>query len=161
MKKYLAVALGLCSVVALTSCKSQESAYKKAYEKAKQQQVAVQQQPQTQTTVAVQPTQPATTVKTTPSVSTADANVRSESVQLIDGAGLKTYSVVCGSFSLKANAQGLQQKLKDAGYEAQIVLNPSNKFYRVVATTYDDLSSAVSSRNKLRGTYPDAWLLRK
>ena len=132
--------------------------YKKAYEKAKQQQTVEQQQPQ-QTTVAVQPTQPATTVTTTPAPTHADANVRSESVQLIDGAGLKTYSVVCGSFSLKANAQGLQQKLKNQGYEAQIALNPQRKFYRVIATTFDDLSSAVSSRNKLRNSYSDAWLL--
>ena len=109
MKKYVAIALSLFTAIAFTSCKSQESAYKKAYEKAKQQQTVEQQQPQ-QTTVAVQPTQPATTVTTTPAPTHADANVRSESVQLIDGAGLKTYSVVCGSFSLKANAQGLQQK---------------------------------------------------
>ena len=146
MKKYVAIALSLFT------------AYKKAYEKAKQQQTVEQQQPQ-QTTVAVQPTQPATTVTTTPAPTHADANVRSESVQLIDGAGLKTYSVVCGSFSLKANAQGLQQKLKNQGYEAQIALNPQRKFYRVIATTFDDLSSAVSSRNKLRNSYSDAWLL--
>ncbi len=160
MKKYVAIALSLCTAVAFTSCKSQESAYKKAYEKAKQQQTVEQQQPQQQTTVAVQPTQPATTVTTAPTTSTENANVRSENLTLIDGAGLKKYSVVCGSFSLKANAQGLQQKLKNQGYDAQIALNPQRKFYRVIATTYDDLSSAVSSRNKLRGTYADAWLLR-
>lgn len=157
MKKYVAIALSLCTAIAITSCKSQESAYKKAYEKAKQQQTAEQQQPQ-QTTVAVQPTAPAVTAPTTTPTHT-DANVRSESVQLIDGAGLKTYSVVCGSFSLKANAQGLQKTLKSKGYEAQIALNPERKFYRVIATTYDDLSSAVASRNKLRATYADAWLL--
>lgn len=156
MKKYVAIALSLCTAIAFTSCKSQESAYKKAYEKAKQQQNVEQQQPQ-QTTVAVQPTQPATTV--TPAPANESANVRSESLQLIDGAGLKKYSVVCGSFSLKANAQALQNKLKEKGYEAQIALNPQRKFYRVIATTYDDLGSATASRNKLRGTYSDAWLL--
>lgn len=158
MKNYVAIALSLCTAIAITSCKSQESAYKKAYEKAKQQQTAEQQQQPQQTIVAVQPTAPAVTAPaTTPTH--ADANVRSESVQLIDGAGLKTYSVVCGSFSLKANAQGLQKTLKSKGYEAQIALNPQRKFYRVIATTYDDLSSAVASRNKLRATYADAWLL--
>lgn len=160
MKKYAAIALSLCTAIAFTSCKSQESAYKKAYEKAKQQQAAVQQQPRTQPTVAVQPTQP--TVTTAPATRTpthAEANVRTENVQLVDGTGLKTYSVVCGSFSLKANAQGLQQKLKNAGYASQIALNPQRKFYRVIAATFDDLNSAVSSRNKLRGAYPDAWLL--
>lgn len=155
MKKYVAIALGLCTAIAFTSCKPQESAYKKAYEKAKRQQADT-------AYVAVQPTQPTTSVKVTPTqptVSTEDANVRTESLQLIDGAGLKKYSVVCGSFSLKANAQGLQNRLKNAGYQAQIALNPERKFYRVIATTFDDLSPAVSSRNKLRSTYPDAWLL--
>ena len=35
MKKYLVLAFGLCVAMAFTSCKSSESAYKKAYEKAK------------------------------------------------------------------------------------------------------------------------------
>lgn len=160
MKKYVAIALGLCTAIAFTSCKSQESAYKKAYEKAKQQQAIEQQQQPQQTTVAVQPQQTETASTSVTTKSTAsDENVRSENLQLVDGAGLKKYSVVCGSFSLKANALGLQQKLKNQGYDAQIALNPERKFYRVIATTFDDLSSAVSSRNKLRGSYSDAWLL--
>ena len=41
MKKYFLLALGLCMTMAFTtSCKSSESAYKKAYEKAKQQELA-------------------------------------------------------------------------------------------------------------------------
>lgn len=157
MKKYAVIALSLCTAVAFTSCKSQESAYKKAYEKAKQQQAAEQPAQPTQT-VAVQPT-PAPNTTPVETKATTNENVRSESLQLVDGDGLKKYSVVCGSFSLKANAQGLQSKLKKAGYAAQIALNPDRKFYRVIATTYDDLSSAVQSRNKLRSTYSDAWLL--
>jgi hypothetical protein len=31
--------------------------------------------------------------------------------------------------------------------------------YRVVASTFSDKASAVRSRNDLRATYPDAWLL--
>ena len=41
MKKVYLFGLGLCAVLACTSCKSsKESAYKKAYEKAKQQELA-------------------------------------------------------------------------------------------------------------------------
>ena len=36
MKKYTLLCVGLCAAMAFTSCKSSESAYKKAYEKAKQ-----------------------------------------------------------------------------------------------------------------------------
>jgi cell division protein FtsN len=87
--------------------------------------------------------------------------VQQESVQLVDGAGLKAYSVVCGSFSLQANAVGLQQKLKQNGYQAQIAINPERKLYRVIASTYDTKDQAIESRNSLRATYPDAWLLYK
>ena len=37
MKKYMVLCAGLCVALAFSSCKSSESAYKKAYEKAKAQ----------------------------------------------------------------------------------------------------------------------------
>ena len=39
MKKFFVLGFGLALAFGMTSCKSSESAYKKAYEKAKQQQV--------------------------------------------------------------------------------------------------------------------------
>ena len=91
-----------------------------------------------------------------------NATVRSEDVSLISGSGLSNYSVVVGSFSLKANAEGLASTLKSAGYESQIVLNTDRNMYRVVASTFADKTAAVKSRNKFRaGKYPDAWLLLK
>jgi cell division protein FtsN len=80
-------------------------------------------------------------------------------VSVVNGAGLQNYSVVVGSFSVIANAEGLQQRLKNAGYAAQIVKNVDRNMYRVVAATYSDKASAVQSRDQLRNTYPDAWLL--
>ena len=75
---------------------------------------------------------------------------------------LSSYSVVVGSFSLKANAEGLASTLKSAGYDAQIALNTERNMYRVVASTFADKAAAVKSRNQLRaGEYPDAWLLLK
>ncbi len=161
MKKFLVMGLGLCAAFAMTSCKSSESAYKKAYEKAKQQQVvAVEQEPvQTPVTttqvVAVQPVTPTTT----PTADVNSVRVRTENVTVVSGNGLKAYSVVCGSFSLKANAEGLQKTLNNAGYNAQIAYNAEKNMYRVVASTYDDKVAAVQSRDVLRATYPDAWLL--
>ena len=81
------------------------------------------------------------------------------SVSLVSGQGLSAYSVVVGSFGLLSNAEGLQQRLKDAGYNAQIVKNNDRNMYRVVATTYASKGDAVASRDQLRSTYPDAWLL--
>ena len=40
MKKYMILCAGLCAAMAFTCCKSSESAYKKAYEKAKAQEAA-------------------------------------------------------------------------------------------------------------------------
>ena len=86
---------------------------------------------------------------------------RTEDVTLINGSGLKAYSVVVGSFSVKANAEGLQSTLKSAGYDAQLAYNSNRNMYRVVASTYDTKGDAARSRDAFRATYPDAWLLFK
>ena len=88
-----------------------------------------------------------------------NVTVRQERVSVVNGAGLKNYSVVVGSFSVIANAEGLQQRLKNAGYSAQIVKNDDRNMYRVIASTFDSKADAVQSRDQLRATYQDAWLL--
>ena len=159
MKKSIFLCAGLCVVLAFTGCKSSESAYKKAYEKAKAQETA-QTTPVTQAPVVAPLTQAPVTQTTV--VDNADnASVRTEDLTVINGSGLNSYSVVVGSFSLKANAEGLQNTLKAAGYQARLGFNSARNMYRVIATTYADKASAVSSRNQLRGQYPDAWLLYK
>ena len=40
MKKYMVICAGLCVALAFSSCKSKESAYRKAYDKAKAQDTA-------------------------------------------------------------------------------------------------------------------------
>ncbi len=165
MKKLMLIGTALCLVMAMTSCKSKESAYKQAYEKAK---AAESSQRSDYATAAVVPetpvvtpveTRPVTQPQTQVMNNVDNVAVRQERVSIISGMGLRSYSVVVGSFSVYANAEGLQQRLRAAGYSAQVVKNDERNMYRVVATTYDDKASAVQSRNLLRGTYPDAWLL--
>ena len=157
MKKYMILCAGLCAAMAFTSCKSSESAYKKAYEKAKAQEAAAVETNTEANVVAPIEEKPIDEVRV---VDNADnVQVRQEQVSLIDGSGLKNLSVVVGSFSLRANADGLQQRLKEAGYDAQIVKNADRNMFRVVATTFADKASAAQSRNELRAKYPDAWLL--
>ena len=168
MRKYMVMGAALCVAFAFTSCKSQESAYKKMYEKAQAQEA------QTQTAQSTQPvvgqTASVTPLVTKPADQTTvvkadDTPVRQESVTLIDGAGLQQYSVVVGSFGLKTNATGFQSTLKQAGYDAQVVYNATVNMYRVICGTYADKSSAVQSRNAIRGSKfnktGDAWLLYK
>ena len=161
MKKTTLICVGLCAAMAFTSCKSSESAYKKAYEKAKQYDTATQQAAaQTSEDAAVVAPVEAKPADETRVVDNLDnVSVRQESVSLISGSGLKDFSVIVGSFGLISNAEGLQQKLKAAGYDAQIVKNEDKNMFRVVASTFADKASAVSSRDQLRETYPDAWLL--
>ena len=159
MKKYTLLCVGLCAAMAFTSCKSSESAYKKAYEKAKQYDTATAQASNTDNSAVVAPVEarPATETRVVDNLD--NVSVRQESVLLVSGAGLKAFSVVVGSFGLISNAEGLQQRLKSAGYDAQIVKNEDKNMYRVVASTFAGKADAVYSRDQLRATYPDAWLL--
>lgn len=160
MKKLSVLSLGLCAVLALASCgTSKESAYKKAYEKAQQQE---QQNTEPVTTEPVVTPLQTTTASESTNTEVDNATVRQENVSLVSGSGLQNFSVVVGSFSLKANAEGLANTLKVAGYDAQIAFNQERNMYRVIASTFVDKAGAVKSRNELRaGKYPDAWLLFK
>jgi cell division septation protein DedD len=162
MKKYTLICIGLCAAMAFTSCKSSESAYKKAYEKAKQYDTQTAQQeaqaPATQeAVVAPVEARPANQAQVVDNLD--NISVRQESVQVIHGNGLNAFSVVVGSFGLLSNAESLYQRLRDAGYNAQVVKNEDKNMYRVVASSFAEKSAAVSSRDQLRNTYPDAWLL--
>lgn len=162
MKKYSVLCAGLCAVLAFSSCKSSESAYKKAYEKAKaQESTQTTQEPISTATPVVTPLETKTASETTVTDNGDNIPVRQEDVTVVSGAGLKNFSVIVGSYSLKANAEGMQGQLKSAGYDAQIAYNRARNMYRVVAATFDDKVSAVSSRDQLRSKYADAWLLFK
>ena len=165
MKKMMVLGAAMCVALSFTGCKSSESAYKKAYEKAK-----AQEQTSTDNDDSMKQDAPVVApvetvqqpVNQAPVVDNYDNEpVRRENVSVVNGAGLKAYSVVVGSFGVKANAEGLQQRLQNAGYSAQVAFNSGNNMYRVVAATFDSKASAVQSRNQLRTTYADAWLLAK
>lgn len=162
MKKYIVLCAGLCAAMAFTSCKSSESAYKQAYLKAKAQEEALQpvQQPVVEQNV-VTPLEERASNNTRVVDNADNIAVRQENVTVVSGSGLKNFSVVVGSFSLKANAEGLQSQLINAGYQAQVVLNNAVQpaMYRVVATTFDTKVEAAASRNDLQTKYPGAWLL--
>ena len=163
MKKYTLLCAGLCAAMVFTSCKTSESAYKQAYLKAKAQEESQQQQQpvQSQNQAVVAPLQERPATNTRVMDNADNISVRQESVSVVSGSGLKNFSVVVGSFSLETNASGLQQTLRNAGYDAQIVLNSSVQppMYRVVATTFDSKMDAAASRDQLQGKYPGAWLL--
>jgi cell division protein FtsN len=158
MKKTVIMSMGLCAALALTSCKSSESAYKKAYEKAKQQELA-------ETNTAAEAVEAAPVVATPVASTPSNANVREEKVELVSGSDLKAYSVVCGSFGVKANAEGLKDRLDAQGYNAKVVYAAEKNMYRVVAASYDDRAQAAQARDEFKARHSDnadfqkAWLL--
>ena len=157
MKKLAVLGMGVCIALAFSSCKSSESAYKKAYEKAKQQELA-----EPQTTAPAEEAAPVE-VKV---VESAPAGMRQEKVTVVSGGtSLKTFSVVCGAYSVKANAEGVKQALVNEGYTAMVVYNAERNLYRVVIGTFDDRASAENLRDSFKAKHPSnddfqkAWLL--
>lgn len=159
MKK--SVLFGLLSVLLVfASCKSKESAYKQAYEKAKAQET---------TQVQVNAPMEVTPVATTAPVKNNDYEstpVRQEQVSAVSVSGaLKPYSVVCGSFSLQANAQGLKDFLIGEGYKAGIVKNVQKNMFRVIIGSYDTKAEAAQAREAFKVKYPSrtdfqgSWIL--
>ncbi len=162
MKKLFFLGMGLCIVFAFSSCKSSESAYKKAYEKAKQQELAEanNQEP----AVEVAPVEQAPVVQQAPAP-VVSAPVREEKVELVSGDGLKAFSVICGSFGVKANADGLKSTLDGQGYNAKVVYNSERNTYRVVVASFDTKEEAAIARDNFKAKYPNredfqaSWLL--
>lgn len=159
MKKLVVLGMGVCMVLAFASCKSSESAYKKAYEKAKQQELA---EPQVEAPAEVAPV-----VATPVETKVADTSgVRQEKVTVVSGTdGLKDYSVVAGSFGVKANADGLKDWLDAQGYNATIAFNAEKAMYRVIVNSFADKAAAAEARQAFKAKYPNrsdfqgAWLL--
>jgi len=161
MRKYMVACAGLCVALAFTGCKSSESAYRKMYEKAKAQEEnrATDENQGNEEIAVVAPVVEKPATETVVVDNADNVPVRQENLSVVNGAGLKSFSVVVGSFSVQANAEGLQSTLRSQGYDAQVAYNSANQMYRVVAATFDTKVDAVNSRNELRSQYPDAWLL--
>lgn len=168
MKHSLFLGLALCSAVVLTGCKSKESAYRQAYEKAKAQEVTQENNTEVvpveeQAPVVVTPVTPPAR-PTTPVEDHSDVRTIAGGVTVVSGSALKAYSVVVGSFLTQANAEGLKATLQSNSYDARVVktnetINGHTGWYRVIASSYDDKASAAASRDQLKATYSGAWLL--
>lgn len=165
MKKILYVCAAVCAVFVMSSCKSKESAYKKAYEKAKAQQTQTVTPAATTTTPVQQVTTQTVTpvVTTTPVTDYSNVQVRNESVSFVEGSPLKQYGVVVASVTIKSNGVALMQKLAGQGYNSCVAQAQVNgqTFYRIVACSYDTKAEAAQKRDQLEGQYPGAWLLYK
>ena len=161
MKKLFVIAVAACVAFSFTSCKSsKDSAYKTAYDEARQAELAEGNGQQSEA-VEIAPVASSTV---NPDV---DTTYRTEKVVLSSGAegSLKAFSVVCGSYSRKEGAENIRQSLVDEGYNAIVVQNPTTGLYRVVCASCDTKEEAARARDKFKAEHPrnndyqKAWLL--
>ena len=162
MKQYFLLGLTLCAAMVFTGCKSKDSAYREAYERAKaQEQQATTDVTNQQTTTVVAPVQ---TQQTTTTVDHSDVRTIPGGITVVAGANLKAYSVVVGSFVNQTNAVGLMNTLNGRGYNATVVktnetIKGQTGWFRVIASSFDYKDQAANSRDELKASYPGAWLL--
>ena len=168
MKKSLFIVLGLCSAVVLSGCKSRESAFRQAYEKAKESEMASQNNNQQTVTVTQQNDEVEVTPVATTSVRQDVDKIETRTIKggfsVVKGSPLKTFSVVVGSFVTETTAYDLADRLKGKGFDSRVVktnevINGKTPWFRVVASSFDDKVTAANSRDELRADYPGAWLL--
>ena len=149
MNKIWLFGAAVCMVLALGSCKPKQSAYKAAYEQAKEQEEEV---------VEVAPvSKPRTSTATT-------RTEKINAAQGEDASRLKRYSVVVGSFKNKTNAYALKERMQNDGYNAVLGENEQGML-RVIVASFDNKADAADSRDAIKAKYApnfqDAWLLER
>lgn len=162
MNKIWLFGAAVCMVLAMGSCKPKQSAYKAAYEQAKEKEstapVAVVEETEEEVEVA-----PVSKPRTTSSY----VSTRTEKINVADGedaSRLKKYSVVVGSFKNKTNAYSLKERMQNDGYNAVLGENEQGML-RVIVASFDNKADAAASRDAIKAKYApnfqDAWLLEK
>ena len=160
MNKIWLFGAAICLVLAFGSCKPKQSAYKAAYEQAKEKEMAsapVVEEEQVEEEVIAPVSKPRT----------SSAAVRQEKVTAVmgeDANGLKQYSVVIGSFKNKTNATSLKERMQKDGYNPILAQNEKG-MYRVIVTSFEYKADAADSRDAIKVKYApnfqDAWILQR
>lgn len=176
MNKIWLLGAAACMLIAMGSCKPKQSAYRAAYEQARdgsstQDDLAYEsfddefedEFEEFEEEVEVAPiSKPRTNESEEVNVAT-----RQERINPYMGestAGLKRYSVVIGSFRNSTNAQALKERMQYEGYNAILAQNEMGML-RVIVASFDSKMDAVYSRDAFRSKfYPnfqDAWVLER
>ncbi|MCD7915786.1 MAG: SPOR domain-containing protein [Tannerellaceae bacterium] len=156
MNKIWLFGAALSMVLAFGSCKPKQSAYKAAYEQAKEKE-------STAPVEVFEEEEVVTVSKPKPS----DEPTRQEKIQPVEGEnadGLKRFSVVIGSFKNRTNAYSLKERMQNDGYNPLLGENEEGML-RVIVTSFNDKSDAVDSREAIKAKYApnfqDAWILER
>lgn len=165
MNKIWLLGAAVCMILTLGSCKSKESAYKAAYEQAKEKEST--EPVEVIEEVADDEVEVAAVSKPKTTTTTTTTTTRTEKISAADGedaSRLKRYSVVVGSFKNKTNAYSLKERMQEDGYDAVLGENEQGML-RVIVTSFDDKEEAIISRDNIKVKYApnfqDAWLLER
>ncbi|MDR1810659.1 MAG: SPOR domain-containing protein [Prevotella sp.] len=148
MNKLLGFGLLLVLVAGFGSCKPKQSNYRAVYEAAKERELE-------ENIPATTVSKPAYPVYTASSTDYDSEKVRQEKITPVDAAdasGLRAYSVVIASLSVKPGAEVLKAKMEKDGYKVILAQNEQG-FYRVIVASFDDKPSAVDAKNSIQAKY--------
>ncbi len=158
----MAIAAGC--LLAFGSCKPKQSAYKAAYEQAKEKETTA---PVTEAAEEVDTYEEEEIAPVSKPKTTSNESTRTEKITAVAGENashLKRYSVVIGSFQNKTNAYSLKERMQNEGYNAVLAENEQGML-RVIVSSFDDKSDAAASRDAIKAKYApnfqDAWLLER
>lgn len=143
MKKFHYALVLVILLLVGVSCKPKQSAYKQVYEAAKEREM--------QQTAS----QPTTVVKDASPLPPVEVSVRKEKVEPVyptDAAGLRKYSVVVASLSVKLNAESLKSRMENEGHSVILAQNEQG-MYRVIVASYDEKADAAARRDDIYQTY--------
>ncbi|MDR2626858.1 MAG: SPOR domain-containing protein [Dysgonamonadaceae bacterium] len=150
--RFLLWGIVICFVCSFPACKSKQSAYKAAYERARE-------KPVTPAPVVEQ-----VTTAPAPKPAPAIAEVKKERVTAVAGTGLKRFNVVIGSFQNKTNALSLKERMETEGFNVILAQNEA-EMYRVIVASYDAKYEAAVKRDEIKAKYAplyaDAWILEQ
>lgn len=159
MNKIWLFGAAISMILAFGSCKPKQSAYKAAYEQAKEKETAA--APVEEEVEEVEEIAPVSKPRT------SNATTRSEKINAAQGedaSRLKRFSVVIGSFKNKTNAYSLKERMQKAGYNAVLGENEQGML-RVIVSSFDNKADAAESRDAIKAKYApefqDAWLLER
>jgi len=159
MNKIWLFGAAISMVFAFGSCKPKQSAYKAAYEQAKEREMNA------PVEVVVEEDVVEVAPVSKPRVTNEETRAeRINAAQGEDASRLKRYSVVIGSFRNKTNAYSLKERMEKEGYKVVLGEN-EQQMLRVIVSSFDDKADAADSRDSFKRKYSpnfqDAWLLER
>ena len=177
MNKIWLFGAAFCLILGLGSCKPKQSAYKAAYEQARDGSSDTLADESFEEDfddfddfeedaeeVEVTPVSKPRTLSESEEVNVATRQERINPYVGESTTGLRRYSVVIGSFRNSTNAQALKERMQYEGYNAILAQNEMGML-RVIVSSFDSKMDAIYSRDAFRSKfYPnfqDAWVLER